>query len=233
MAIEVMNDGEPRWMPAETCALCSEPTRYWYNPNDVAVCQSCAQNACDSDIPTKLEWLTANGAKERSADWAPNVETYAAKLVIHKDLVCMAKVVGVEGPAIEMMKAPVALMLLSAEREKSNISAQVMSDHIQSLEYIVGVYEARDEGKPIPLPYASPKQIEEPVVMTLAPDRIQRAVDVDSACKEPVEMMAVSHVRRFLSGEHSRARHIDFALKSKIESLRKELATYVQEGELA
>lgn len=60
--IEVVHDKEPRWMPAEPCALCNTPTRYWYAPKDVAVCPECAKGANPEDVPSKRAWLVAHGA---------------------------------------------------------------------------------------------------------------------------------------------------------------------------
>jgi len=228
MAIEVMHDGESKWMPAEKCSLCSAQTRYWYQPNDVAVCQSCAEKACDSDIPTKREWL-----KEHTPGWMPNIEKFAASIVIHEDFICMAKVVGAKGPAVQMMKQSVAQMILSIERDKTNQACKLKSEHVQSLEYMVDVHEARAEGRSIPAPYSAQLMIGEAVAVMLPPDRIQMAVDVDSAKGEAVPMIAIEHVRRLLSGEDSRARLLEYQLRTRIESLRQELETYIQEGELA
>lgn len=233
MAIEVMHDGEPKWMGCEPCCLCKSKTQYWYHPNDVALCPACAEKSCDSDIPTKLEWLNANGAKERSPDWMPNVEKFASTIVIDQDLICMAKVVGVKGPAVQMLKKSVAQMILSVEREKSNQSAKLKSDHVQSLEYMVDVHEAREEGKSIPAPYSAPLMIGDSAAFVLPEDRVQLAVDVDSVKGEAVPMIAIEHVRRLLAGEDSRTRLIEFQLRTRVEGLRQELETYVQEGELA
>ena len=47
------------WMPAEACAFCGRPTRYWHTPADVAVCKPCAETHDESEVPTKAEWLAA------------------------------------------------------------------------------------------------------------------------------------------------------------------------------
>lgn len=233
MSIEVMHDGEPKWMGAEHCCLCKAPTRYWYLPNDVAVCQTCAETACDSDIPTKLEWLNAEGAGERSPGWAPHVEKFAAGITLPHDVVCMAKVVGEKGPAVKMIKASIAQYLLGAERDKINQHAVLKSQHIQSLEYMVGVYEARGEGKPIPKTQDIQLMFSQLASAALPPDRILMAVEVGFASAQPVQMIAVEHLCRLLAGENSRARAYEYQLKTRIEDLTKELETYIQEGELA
>jgi hypothetical protein len=54
---------EFRAMPAEDCAGCSKPTRYWYEPADIAVCQQCAPKLTRKDLPTKAAWC--KGARVR------------------------------------------------------------------------------------------------------------------------------------------------------------------------
>lgn len=58
--IEVIHDKEPKWMPAEACAFCRAPTRYWYTAKDVAVCPGCAETHEATDVPSKREWINAN-----------------------------------------------------------------------------------------------------------------------------------------------------------------------------
>lgn len=41
----------------ERCCFCREATRFWYLPNDVACCKSCAEKAEPEDVPTKQEWI--------------------------------------------------------------------------------------------------------------------------------------------------------------------------------
>lgn len=41
----------------ERCAICRVPTRTWYVPKDVAVCEKCAKQANADDIPDKKTWL--------------------------------------------------------------------------------------------------------------------------------------------------------------------------------
>lgn len=57
--LEVAHDGEPNWSPAEQCAFCEKPTRFWHVPNDVAVCPSCAMKHDACEVPNKREWLSA------------------------------------------------------------------------------------------------------------------------------------------------------------------------------
>lgn len=45
----------------ERCCMCRAKTRYWYRPNDVAMCPSCAKVTRRYQVPTKAEWI----AKER------------------------------------------------------------------------------------------------------------------------------------------------------------------------
>lgn len=59
--IKVVKDDAGPFEPKESCALCTNPTDYWYEPRDVAVCQECARTASVADVPTKREWLIANG----------------------------------------------------------------------------------------------------------------------------------------------------------------------------
>ncbi len=71
--MEVVHDNEPKWMPAEPCAFCCKPTRYWYTPKDVAVCQACAEIHTPEEVPSKRDWLVANGAK-LPEDWKCNAD---------------------------------------------------------------------------------------------------------------------------------------------------------------
>lgn len=49
---------EPFDGPAvEPCALCWTPTKYWYEPKDVAVCPTCSQVATYEKVPDKEIWL--------------------------------------------------------------------------------------------------------------------------------------------------------------------------------
>lgn len=42
---------------AENCCICREPTYYWYQPKDVALCKKCAHTIEEEDIPTKIDWI--------------------------------------------------------------------------------------------------------------------------------------------------------------------------------
>lgn len=60
MSVPVERDGpEFDGMPAENCCKCRKRTRFWYTPNDVALCQACATKVDAVDIPTKRQWLKA------------------------------------------------------------------------------------------------------------------------------------------------------------------------------
>lgn len=55
--IEVVHDKEPSWAPAERCAICTTPTRFWFASKDVPVCQECAKTVTENDVPNKQAWL--------------------------------------------------------------------------------------------------------------------------------------------------------------------------------
>lgn len=79
--ITVTHDQEPNWWPAEACAFCKTPTRYWYAPKDVAVCQSCADSHEEHDVPCKRDWLNSNRApsdKPLPANWQCSADRRAA-----------------------------------------------------------------------------------------------------------------------------------------------------------
>jgi hypothetical protein len=63
MAVEVhLEPADMAPFYPEPCSLCRTPTRHWYVPNDVALCEPCAETATPEQIPTKKEWC----AKERA-----------------------------------------------------------------------------------------------------------------------------------------------------------------------
>lgn len=57
MPIPVTKDDAPD--PGEHCCFCYRLTRFWYEPKDVAVCQSCADTHEPSEVPTKAIWCDA------------------------------------------------------------------------------------------------------------------------------------------------------------------------------
>lgn len=78
--ITVIHDKQPAWEPAEPCCFCSAPTRYWFAPKDVAVCQACAEKREADEVPSKREWLNANrrpGEPVLPADWKCNADRRA------------------------------------------------------------------------------------------------------------------------------------------------------------
>ena len=79
--ITVTHDQEPNWMPAEPCAFCATPTRFWFAPKDVAVCESCACLHDAGDVPSKRDWLNAQRIAEGKAmlpgDWQCNADRRA------------------------------------------------------------------------------------------------------------------------------------------------------------
>lgn len=79
--ITVTHDKEPNWWPAESCAFCNAPTRYWYVPKDVAVCPSCAEKHEPADVPCKRQWLNENrgaGEKPLPDNWQCSADRRAA-----------------------------------------------------------------------------------------------------------------------------------------------------------
>ena len=61
MAVEVKKEPEDMGGPPyEHCCICDQPTPYWYEPNDVALCTKCAEFITKQKIPTKKEWLNKN-----------------------------------------------------------------------------------------------------------------------------------------------------------------------------
>lgn len=71
--INVTHDKSPKGAPREHCAFCGESTNYWYVPNDVPVCLDCAGKRIPSDVPSKRDWLVANGSK-LPVDWKCNAD---------------------------------------------------------------------------------------------------------------------------------------------------------------
>lgn len=74
MVLKVFHDGSEPGEPMENCCLCRAATRWWWGTGarNVALCQSCAKTAKESDLPTKVEWC----AKERQLNprlygWQP------------------------------------------------------------------------------------------------------------------------------------------------------------------
>jgi len=41
----------------EPCCICRQPTLYWYERNDVALCRRCAAVTKRDDVPTKEQWF--------------------------------------------------------------------------------------------------------------------------------------------------------------------------------
>lgn len=56
MAIKITHDGDDDWC-LEHCVFCRRPTHYWHEPKDVPVCQSCAGEHDEMEVPSKAEWL--------------------------------------------------------------------------------------------------------------------------------------------------------------------------------
>lgn len=83
--IEVVHDKEPKWMPAEACAFCKKPTRYWFEANDVAVCQECAECHTADEVPCKRDWINENleeGQTKLPADWKCNADRIRDKALV-------------------------------------------------------------------------------------------------------------------------------------------------------
>ena len=60
--VRVKHDGTRPGDVQERCCLCRKPTRFWYTPKDVALCEACATTATPAALPTKEAWI----AKEAS-----------------------------------------------------------------------------------------------------------------------------------------------------------------------
>lgn len=57
----------PRSMPDEPCCFCGKGARTWYEPRDVAVCETCAETRDPSEVPSKTAWCAAvDAATERT-----------------------------------------------------------------------------------------------------------------------------------------------------------------------
>lgn len=79
--ITVTHDQEPASEPAEPCAFCKAPTRYWFKPKDVAVCPSCAELRTADEVPCKRDWINSNrlpGSTLLPADWQCHADRRAA-----------------------------------------------------------------------------------------------------------------------------------------------------------
>ena len=233
MAVEVLHDCEPSYMPAEHCALCKAQTRYWYLPNDVALCQSCAEKTCDSAIPSKREWLEADGDITHDAEWIPDCDKRAGALKLPRGLV-MSALPAETTSAKQMVLASIALHLLEERRAQSDVEVQLLKSQILHLSYLVEVYDARAEGKEAPKAQADyqAQAADHTAQAVLAADRVVKATPVHSTQAEAVDMIEEHHLRRFLSGEDSRAKLVAYPLKKKIKDLQKEIESHIQSGDL-
>jgi hypothetical protein len=68
MAIRVVRESEELGGPFERCCFCHTPTPFWYEPNDVPVCERCAKSKKLSEIPTKEEWIKQEEKYESEED---------------------------------------------------------------------------------------------------------------------------------------------------------------------
>lgn len=59
MAVNVVHEPEGLGPHCESCCRCRAPTRYWYEPLDVALCRTCAAGVDAADLPTKDEWVAS------------------------------------------------------------------------------------------------------------------------------------------------------------------------------
>lgn len=59
MPFTITHDHTSNADPAENCAFCFTPTRYWYTKKDVAVCPDCASVERARDVPSKSAWCKA------------------------------------------------------------------------------------------------------------------------------------------------------------------------------
>jgi hypothetical protein len=53
--ITVMHDHD-NGTAVERCCFCRTVTHFWFVPNDVACCESCAKRADAADVPDKHAW---------------------------------------------------------------------------------------------------------------------------------------------------------------------------------
>ena len=64
MTIPLVREPESlSWLGSEHCAFCGQVTAYWQKATDVAVCQPCAEDHEEADLPTKEEWCESPQGK--------------------------------------------------------------------------------------------------------------------------------------------------------------------------
>ena len=59
MALKLTHDGTESGETQERCCLCRTPTRLWYTPMDVALCEACGKTAKRGELPTKKQWCAS------------------------------------------------------------------------------------------------------------------------------------------------------------------------------
>lgn len=71
MSITVRKEPDNGGWPLENCCMCRKPTAYWFGTGDknVALCQLCAAEHQESDLPTKAEWIAAELARNPRPFW--------------------------------------------------------------------------------------------------------------------------------------------------------------------
>lgn len=223
MGLEVLHDGEPKWEPAEECCLCSAKTRFWYLPNDVALCEACATTHEDSHIPTKREWLQkVNGAHIENENWKCQAERRAEEVCLPDSMISV-----VDG--IAYVAADTAGFLLQTVRSQHEAIQQARQQEIDTLDYIVEVQDARAEGRTIP---EGPSVNVVPCVPASLPqDRLVEVIAKDKRAR-PVVMIELAHLQRFLAAEEARSKRLTCPLKRKLNELKDSIRCYIQAGEL-
>jgi hypothetical protein len=56
MTIKIVRDDSTEPSDWEHCCFCFKPSKHWYQPKDVAVCEACAATRRPSEVPTKAVW---------------------------------------------------------------------------------------------------------------------------------------------------------------------------------
>lgn len=223
MGVEVFHDGEPKWWPAEECCLCSAKTRFWYLPNDVALCETCAATHDDSRIPTKREWLqNASGRQIEDETWKCQAERRAEEVCLPDSMISV-----VDG--IAYVAADTAVFLLQTARSQHEAILQARQQEIDTLDYIVEVQDARSEGRDIPEGPCA--KVLPCVPASLPQDRLVEVIAKNKTSR-PVVMIELAHVQRLLAAEEARGKMMGNPIKKKLDELKNSIRCYIQAGEL-
>lgn len=58
----------------ERCCICDSKTKFWYEPNDVALCPTCAESAEAAALPSKPNWIAKQRQLHPRAPWEPRLQ---------------------------------------------------------------------------------------------------------------------------------------------------------------